>query len=229
VTRVLPSPMRVHGVRPKTGLNRILTLVPPRPAPSGGYIRSVEVAVPISERRGYPLDLPAVRNVETLALHPRMTIVVGENGSGKSTLVEGIGVAAGFNAEGSTINFNFRTQRHRPELANHLRLVRSPSRPRTGFFLRAESFFNVATEIERLDEEPGAGPPIGPAYGPRPVARVIAYSPILMSFPDALIYLLTDSGPVSTKWEDLDHVRITREFLNDPGVVLSTLLDDPGD
>ena len=256
--------------------------MPPRPATSGGYIRSVEVTVPVSERRGYPLNLPAVRNVETLALHPRMTIVVGENGSGKSTLVEGIAVAAGFNAEGGTINFNFRTQRHRPELANHLRLVRSPARPRTGFFLRAESFFNVATEIERLDEEPGAGPPIGPAYGPRPLHEVShgesflslalhrfgpgglyvldepeaamsptgcmallrrfydlarqgsqfvisTHSPILMSFPDALIYLLTESGPVSAKWEDLDHIRVTREFLNDPGVVLSTLLDDSDD
>ncbi len=50
-----------------------------------------------------------------------------------------------------------------------------------------------------------------------------------MSFPDALIYLLTDNGPVRAKWADLDHVRVTREFLNDPGVVLSTLLDDPGD
>ena len=142
-----------------------------RPAATGGYIRAVEVTVPVSERGGYPLDLPALRNVKTLALDPRMTILVGENGSGKSTLVEGVAVAAGFNAEGGTINFNFRTQRHLPQLATHLRLVRNPVRPRTGFFLRAESFFNVATEIERLDEE-GGGPLIGPAYGPRPLHEV---------------------------------------------------------
>ena len=101
-----------------------------------------------------------------------MTIFVGENGSGKSTLVEGIGVAAGFNAEGGSVNFRFRTQRREPELAQHLRLVRNPVRPSSGFFLRAESFFNVATEIERLDEDPGAGPPIGPAYGPQPLHEV---------------------------------------------------------
>jgi predicted ATPase len=48
-----------------------------------------------------------------------------------------------------------------------LRVVRGVARPRDGFFLRAESYFNVATEIERLDAEPGLGPPIGPAYGSR--------------------------------------------------------------
>ena len=45
-------------------------------------------------------------------------------------------------------------------------------RPGNGFFLRTESSFNVATEIERLDDEPGGGPPIGPAYGPRPLHEV---------------------------------------------------------
>lgn len=48
-----------------------------------------------------------------------------------------------------------------------------------------------------------------------------------MSFPDALVYILTENGPVRTKWDELDHVRITREFLNDRGAVLSTLLGDP--
>src|SRR5712664_4306215 len=139
--------------------------MPKRRTATGAYLRTVEVTVPQPERRGYPLDLPAVRNVDSIALDPRMTIFVGENGSGKSTLVEGIAVAAGFNPEGGSTNFNFRTQSHLPELATHLRLVRNPTRPRTGFFVRAESFFNVATEIERLDDEGGGGPLIGPAYG----------------------------------------------------------------
>ena len=39
--------------------------------------------------------------------------------------------------------------------------------PRTGFFLRAESFFNLATTIEELDREPGMGPPIIDSYGGR--------------------------------------------------------------
>ncbi len=40
-------------------------------------------------------------------------------------------------------------------------------RPRDEFFLRAESFFNVATEIERLDSEPACGPPLIGSYGVR--------------------------------------------------------------
>jgi predicted ATPase len=211
-----------------------------------------------------------------------MTIFVGENGSGKSTLVEGLAVAAGFNPEGGSTNFNFRTQRHLPELANQLRLVRNATRPRTGFFLRAESFFNVATEIERLDDEQRdlLGAPIGPAYGPRPLHEVshgesflalvmnrfgpgglyildepeaalsptgcmallrrfhelanessqfiiATHSPIVMSFPGALIYLLIEGGPRRVSWEDLDHVRVTREFFNDPAIVLRELLSEP--
>jgi predicted ATPase len=36
-----------------------------------------------------------------------------------------------------------------------------------GFFLRAESFFNVATEIENLDDEPGLGAAVIDSYGGR--------------------------------------------------------------
>jgi predicted ATPase len=139
---------------------------------SEAFLRSVEIRAEEADRSAYPLNLPAFRNVRTLDLDPRVTIFVGENGSGKSTLVEGIAVAAGFNAEGGTPNFNFATQAHRPEMARHLRLVRGTKRPRTGFFLRAESFFNVATEIERLDEEPSPGRRIGPSYGPNPLHEV---------------------------------------------------------
>ena len=144
----------------------------PESSMSTAFIRSVEIGGGDAERKSYPLNLPAVRGVRTIALDPRATIFVGENGSGKSTLVEGIAVAAGFNAEGGSINFNFATQGHTPELARNIRLVRGVRRPRTGFFLRAESFFNVASEIERLDETPGVGARIGPAYGPKPLHDV---------------------------------------------------------
>ena len=46
-----------------------------------------------------------------------------------------------------------------------LRLVRGARRPKVDFFLRAESYFNVASEIEALDREPGSGPPIISYYG----------------------------------------------------------------
>jgi predicted ATPase len=96
----------------------------------------------------YPFNIPALRGLETLEFHPRVTFFVGENGSGKSTLVEAVAVAAGFNAEGGSRNFNFATRRSESELHKHLRIARGTRRPSTGYFLRAESFFNVATEIE---------------------------------------------------------------------------------
>src|ERR1043165_755651 len=115
----------------------------------------------------YPFSLAAVRPLETLELHPAVTFVVGENGSGKSTLLEAIAVACGFNAEGGSKNFRFGTRESHSELHRFLRVARGVARPRSGFFLRAESFFNVATEIEKLDAEPGGGPPIAPSYGER--------------------------------------------------------------
>ena len=89
-----------------------------------------------------------------------MTLFAGENGSGKSTLVEAIAVAAGFNAEGGSRNVTLSTRASHSPLHKHLRLVRGTRRPRTGYFLRAESFFNVATYLERL-EDPGALAPYG--------------------------------------------------------------------
>ena len=55
----------------------------------------------------FPFSLPAVRNLDTLILHPSVTFIVGENGSGKSTLLEAIAVVLGFNPEGGSRNFNF--------------------------------------------------------------------------------------------------------------------------
>jgi predicted ATPase len=115
----------------------------------------------------YPFSLPAIRNLNTLELHPAVTFIVGENGSGKSTLLEAVAVAAGFNAEGGTKSFRFQTRGSHSSLHEYLRLIKSARRARDGFFLRAESFFNVATEIERLDDEPSFGPPVIDSYGGR--------------------------------------------------------------
>jgi predicted ATPase len=113
----------------------------------------------------YPFSLPAIRHLTKLELHPRVTFIIGENGSGKSTLLEAIAVAWGFNPEGGTKNFRFDTRRSHSSLHECLRLVKSPKRARDGFFLRAESFFNLATEIEHLDSEPAPAPPIINSYG----------------------------------------------------------------
>lgn len=115
----------------------------------------------------YPFCLPVVRSLHQLDFHPKVTFFIGENGSGKSTLLEAIAVSLGFNAEGGSRNFNFGTRRSHSELHEYLRIAKGFKRPRTGFFLRAESFFNVATEIENLDAEPGLGAPVIGAYGGR--------------------------------------------------------------
>ncbi|MDR5817513.1 AAA family ATPase [Caballeronia sp. LZ033] len=115
----------------------------------------------------YPFSLPAVRGLDTLEPHPKVTFLVGENGSGKSTLLEAIAVAMGFNPEGGSKNFRFGTRVSHSPLHEYLRIAKGVKRPRDGFFLRAESFFNVATQIEELDAEPGLGAPVISSYGGR--------------------------------------------------------------
>ena len=99
----------------------------------------------------YPFCLPAIASLERIELHPKVSFFVGENGSGKSTLLEAIAVSLGFNAEGGSKNFNFATRRSHSELHEYLRIAKGIKRPRDGYFLRAESFFNVATEIDNLN------------------------------------------------------------------------------
>jgi predicted ATPase len=214
----------------------------------------------------YPFAIPAVRHLERLNIHPRVTFFVGENGSGKSTLLEAIAVAAGFNAEGGSRNFRFATRRSESDLHQHLRLVRGTRRPKTGYFLRAESFFNVATEVEKLDAEPSFAPRVITSYGGRslhaqshgesfialvterfgpgglylldePEAAlspqrqlallkllhelvqqrcqfiISTHSPMLLAYPDACIYHLSDSGVEEVDYEDTEHYALTRDFL----------------
>jgi predicted ATPase len=103
----------------------------------------------------YAAELPAIKSLQKLELHPHVTFFIGENGSGKSTLLEAIAVADGFNAEGGTRNFNFTSRDSHADLYKWIRLGRGPrgKRRSDGFFLRAESFYNVSTEIEKLGLE----------------------------------------------------------------------------
>ena len=121
----------------------------------------------VQDRSVYPYALPAIAHFHEIEFHPKVTFVIGENGSGKSTLIEALAVAWGFNAEGGSKNFNFHTRQSHSELNRALRLVRGVRRARDGFFLRAESYFNVASNIQALDEEPGLGPPIIDSFGGR--------------------------------------------------------------
>jgi predicted ATPase len=98
----------------------------------------------------YPFVLPAIRTLDFIDLHPKITFLVGENGSGKSTLLEAMAVALGFNAEGGSRNFHFETRASHSELHDYLRIAKGYRRRRDGYFLRAESWYNVATEIDDL-------------------------------------------------------------------------------
>jgi predicted ATPase len=128
------------------------------------YIKEIRLKKEICKEESYVKNLPVVNNLDSLSLSSNVTFFVGENGSGKSTLLEAIAVNSGFNAEGGTRNFNFSSMETHSDLYKYITVVKSVKRPKDGFFLRAESFYNVATEIERLDSE-GAGARVIDSYG----------------------------------------------------------------
>jgi predicted ATPase len=113
----------------------------------------------------HPFDLPVVKNLTTFEFHPRVTFFVGENGSGKSTLLEAIALAYGLNPEGGSRNLQFSTRESHSELGRYLRLSRQAISPADAYFLRAESFYNVATELERLDGDRPEGKKLISSYG----------------------------------------------------------------
>ncbi len=207
----------------------------------------------------YPFALPVVRTLDFIDLHPKVTFLVGENGSGKSTLLEAIAIALGFNPEGGSANFNFGTRDSHSELHEYLRIAKGYRRHRNGFFLRAESWFNVATQIDELGvtefyggrslheqshgesfmallknrfkpdglyllDEPEAA--LSPARQIEALSRIhelvlqdsqfviATHSPILMAYPDALILHCGPTGLQPIRYEDTEHFRITRDFLN---------------
>jgi len=131
------------------------------------YIRSVlSDDIESQNQNEYPFCLPAVKCLGKLDFGPQVTFLVGENGTGKSTLLEAIAVAYGFNAEGGSQNFNFDTRDTHSDLYKHIRLVKGVDRPKDGYFLRAESYYNVATNIDEMDEDPeNIGPPLKDSYG----------------------------------------------------------------
>ena len=89
----------------------------------------------------YPFSLPAVRHLDVLKFHPKVTFLVGENGSGKSTLLEAIAVSYGFNPEGGSKNFTFSTRASHSDLHKFLRLGKGFRRPADGFFPALRKLF----------------------------------------------------------------------------------------
>jgi predicted ATPase len=201
-----------------------------------------------------------------------VTLLAGENGSGKSTLVEAIAVAAGFNPEGGSRNMQFGTRVSHSPLHEHIRLVRGTRSPKTGYFLRAESFFNVASYVETIPDavsshggvslhEQSHGEsfislvtnrffPNGLYILDEPEAAlslrgnlalmrrmhdlvhegaqfiVSTHSPILLGFPDALIYVLSEDGIAEVPYEETEQYELTRSFLDDRERFLHYLFAD---
>lgn len=131
------------------------------------YLNRVAVSKPIP-RSNYLAKLPVIKNLNKMdgvQFTKPVTFIVGENGVGKSTLIEGIAVAMGFNPEGGTVNFSFSTKESHSNLHEYLTVSRGYKRHRDGFFLRAESFYNVASNIDDIDSEPGLGAKVISSYG----------------------------------------------------------------
>jgi len=241
------------------------------------YIREIAL-IDVENKNRYPFNLNAVKALETLKLHPKVTYLVGENGSGKSTLLEAIAIAYGFNPEGGGKNFNFSTEDSHSELSRHIRLVKGIKLPKTGYFLRAESFYNVASNIDKLDREGGFGPPIIDSYGGKSLHQqshgesfmsllihrfsghgiyildepeaalsptrqlsmlsrihelveegaqfiIATHSPIIMSYPDAVIYNVDDNLK-AVAYEDTEHYQIMYDFMTCKDQLLNRLLGD---
>ena len=127
--------------------------VPPPAYNKGMFINAVQKRQECVGEEAYIDSIPAIRTLKELRLTKPVTFFAGENGSGKSTLLEAIAVAYGFNPEGGSKNFNFSTQASHSRLYDRLRLIKGVPYARDGFFLRAESFYNVSTEVDRLERE----------------------------------------------------------------------------
>lgn len=129
------------------------------------FIRSVKLHKEKAGLEAYVAKLAILKELDCLEIAKPVTFFIGENGTGKSTLLEAIAVGCGFNPEGGSKNFNFSSRETHSNLNQYITVVKGIRRPKDGFFLRAESFYNVATEVDRLDKE-GAVPLLD-SYGGR--------------------------------------------------------------
>jgi len=134
-----------------------------------GFISELLIDTRGRNSNEYPYNLDVLRNLNKLDLDEKVTFIVGENGSGKSTLIEAAAIAYGFNPEGGSINFKFSTRNSSSVLHESVEFRRTLVRPKDGYFLRAESFYNVATNIEEMDAIPAASRKIAESYGEKPL------------------------------------------------------------
>src|SRR4051812_23422539 len=160
----------------------------------------------------YPYNIPAIRELGQVAFHPDVTFFVGENGAGKSTLLEAIALALGFSREGGTRNFNLSTAQSESPLHAVLKLVRGFRRPADGYFLRAESFYNVATYMDTL-------PGYLASYGGKSLharSHGEAFMTLLTDkFRGKGLYLLDEPEAALSPSRQLAALRLIRELVGD--------------
>ena len=241
------------------------------------FIRSVRIEWDqIDDRSIYPFCLPIFSDFESLDLDTDVTFLVGENGSGKSTLLEAIAIQYGLNPEWGSKNFSFSTRDSHSPLSQYLKINKGIIKPKDAYFLRSESYYNVASNIDDLDNAWWFGPPIKDSYGweslhdqshgesffalfrhrffgdgiylldepeaalspQRQLAFLVrmkelidkrsqfiiaTHSPIMLGYPGAKIYECSSSGLQEISYEQTDHYRLTKDFLENPTYMLSKM------
>lgn len=214
--------------------------------------------------------IKAMLKGKMININSPVTFFVGDNGTGKSTLLEAIAIAVGYNAEGGGKNFDFETRNTHSGFHGILHVSRIKP-PKDGFFLRAESFYNLASNIDDLgvskyyggkslhdqshgesflslvrnrffgnglyilDEPEAALSPNRILELMKEIKRLVdahsqfiiaTHSPILMTYPDAQIFELTRNGIFEKEYNELENFRLTRDFLNDPEIMLRDILGE---
>jgi predicted ATPase len=122
------------------------------------FIKDLHIKWEDIGERSYIRGIPAIASIDELSFHKPVTFFVGENGTGKSTLLEAIAVNLGFNPEGGTKNYSFSTYDSHSDLCDAIRLIKGCKSARNGYFLRAESFYNVATAEDEYSRGIGGKP-----------------------------------------------------------------------
>lgn len=236
------------------------------------YIRKIVNLKGLNERTEYPYNIPVISQLHEFEFKSSVTFIVGENGTGKSTFVEALAISAGFNPEGGSHYLNYHTYDSHSSLFNNIKLIRSGYRNKDGYFLRAESFYNVAAEIDRISnawqlEKNYGGALHERSHGesflglmlnrlsgdglyifdePESALSIISqfkllvkmkeledkksqfiiatHSPVLLAYPGAEIYKITDNGLVLTNYEDTEQYKLTKYFVTNYSQVINELI-----